>query len=230
MISILVPTLNEAKNIPRLIKHLDNFKYKYELIIIDDNSTDNTNHIIRKFLNKKIRFLKRNETNRDLSKSVMLGAQNAKYKHLLVLDCDLQHDISNANLMFKILLEDEVDIVIGSRFYKKTYSGNLGVFRSSFSLVFIFFINIFLTRKSSDPLSGFFVCEKKILTKYKKKFYLEGYKILFDIIYNGKQNIKIKDIQIRFKKRIYGKSKLNFKIVKIFIKQFCYTFLQRIYK
>ena len=230
MISILVPTLNEAKNIPRLIKTLNNFKYKYELIIIDDNSIDNTDQIINKFLNKKIKFLKRVEIKRDLSKSVMLGAENAKYKHVLVLDCDLQHDITDANLMFKKLLEDNLDIVIGSRFYKKKYSGNLGFFRSFFSLVFIFFINIFLSQKSSDPLSGFFVCEKKLLTKYKKNFYLEGYKILFDIIYNGKQNIEIKDLQIRFQKRIYGKSKLNFKIVKIFLKQFCYSYFRRVFK
>ena len=40
MISILVPTLNEEKNIPLLIKQLKKIKFKYELIIIDDNSND----------------------------------------------------------------------------------------------------------------------------------------------------------------------------------------------
>lgn len=223
MISILVPTLNEAKNLPKLIKKLNNFKYKYELIIVDDNSTDNTDQIVKKFLNKKIKFLKRVENNRDLSKSVMLGAENAKYKYVLVLDCDLQHDIADANLMFEKLLKYNLDIIIGSRFYKKKYSGNLGFIRSLFSLLFIFTINFLLKKKTTDPLSGFFICKKEIMFNNKANYFLKGYKILFDIIYNSSQNIKIKDIQINFGKRKHGKSKLNIRIVIIFIKQVFYT-------
>jgi len=223
MISILVPTLNEAKNIPKLIKKLNNFQYKYELIIVDDNSTDNTEQIVRKFLNKKIKFLKRVEINRDLSQSIMLGAENAKYKHVLVLDCDLQHDITDANLMFKKLLKYNLDIVIGSRFLTQKYSGNLGFFRSLFSLSFIFTINFLLKKKTTDPLSGFFICKKNIMFKNKDNYFLKGYKILFDIIYNSRQNVKIKDIQINFGKRKHGKSKLNSRIVRIFIEQIFYT-------
>lgn len=230
MISILVPTLNEAKNIPRLINHLIKLNFQYELIIIDDNSTDNTDEVIKKFISKKIKFLKRKNKTRDLSKSILYGAEKAKYNYILVLDCDLQHDISNSNLMKKKLLDGNMDVVIGSRFLKKKYSGNLGILRSLFSIIFIFFINTILHKKSSDPLSGFFICKKQLLVKYKKNFYLKGYKILFDIIYNGKKNIILEDIQIKFKKRLYGKSKLNFKIVKIFINQFIYTFFQTFLK
>ena len=58
----------------------------------------------------------------------------------------------------------------------------------------------------------------------KKNFYLNGYKILFDIIYNSKENLTILDHQINFKKRKHGKSKLDLKIVMIFIKQCIFTF------
>lgn len=230
MISILTPTLNEEKNIPLFIKELKKLKFNYELIFIDDNSTDNTEEVVKKFLSKKIKFIKRKSKNRDLSQSIILGVKNAKYNYVLVLDCDLQHNVASANNMYKKIIKDNFDIVIGSRFLKEKYSGNLGYVRSLFSVAFIFLINFFLEKKTSDPLSGYFICKKDIIVKYKKNFFNKGYKILFDIIYNGKKNLNIFDIQILFEKRIYGKSKLNFKIVNLFIKQFFYTFFLRLKK
>lgn len=223
MISILVPTLNEADNIPLLIDELKKINFEHELIIIDDNSEDNTNQIVKKYLSEKIIFLKREAKIRDLSKSIMLGAKKSKFNYILVLDCDLQHEITNSNIMYEKIIKNQIDIVIGSRFYKEKYSGNLGIIRSFFSLLFILVINICLSKKSTDPLSGFFMCKKNLLLKYEYNFFLKGYKILFDIIYNGKKDLKIEDIQIKFKKRLHGKSKLNLKIVIIFIKQFFYT-------
>ncbi len=230
MISILTPTLNEEKNIPLFIKELKKLKFNYELIFIDDNSKDNTDDVVKKFLSKKIKFIKRKSKNRDLSQSIILGVKKAKYNYVLVLDCDLQHNVASANNMYKKIIKDNFDIVIGSRFLKEKYSGNLGYVRSLFSVSFIFLINFFLEKKTSDPLSGYFICKKDIISKYKKNFFNKGYKILFDIIYNGKKNLNIFDIQILFKKRIYGKSKLNFKIVNLFIKQLFYTFFFRLKK
>ena len=224
MISILVPTLNEADNIPLLINDLKKINFEFELIIVDDNSTDNTSEVIEKYLNEKIRFIKRVSKDRDLSKSIILGAKESKFDNILVLDCDLQHEISNSNIMYDKLIKEKKDVVIGSRFFQRKYSGNLGFLRSFFSLLFIAIINICLNKKSSDPLSGFFMCKKNLLLEYEDFFYLNGYKILFDIIYNGKKNLNIEDIQIKFKKRVHGKSKLNLKIVFIFVKHFFYTF------
>jgi dolichol-phosphate mannosyltransferase len=61
------------------------------------------------------------------------------------------------------------------------------------------------------------------MLKNKNNYFLKGYKILFDVIYNSKQKVKIKDIQINFGKRKYGVSKLNSRIVRIFIEQIFYT-------
>ena len=68
------------------------------------------------------------------------------------------------------------------------------------------------------------MCKKNLFLSYKKYFYLNGYKILFDIIYNSRENLTILDHQINFKKRKYGESKLDLKIVIIFIKQCIFTF------
>lgn len=225
MISVIIPTLNEALNVPLIIYEIRKINLKCEIIFVDDNSIDNTVSIVEKYANKNIKLIKRLRKPRDLSKSVILGIKKAKYRYIMVVDCDLQHNLNIVNSMQKIITSGKFDIVIGSRFLKEKYSGNLGYMRSLFSRLFIFLINLFLEKKSTDPLSGFFMCDKKIILNYQKNFYLRGYKILFDILYNGNKTLKIKDFQINFKKRIHGKSKLGLKIVMIFIRQFLYTYL-----
>ena len=224
MISVVIPTLNEAKNIPTIIDESKKLKYTYELIFVDDNSQDGTATIVKKLKTNKVKFIKRIKKKKDLSKSIMLGVNNSKYNNVLVMDCDLQHNIDCANLMIKKFFKEKKDMVVGSRFLKKKYSGNLSFIRTTFSLLFILLINLFFKKKTTDPLSGFFVCKKNLFLSYKKNFYLSGYKILFDIIYNSKENLTILDHQINFKKRKYGKSKLDLKIVMIFIKQCIFTF------
>ena len=160
MISIIVPTLNESENIPKFLKNLIKIRFKYELIFVDDNSWDNTQNIIKKIKNKRIKFILRKDKIRDLSKSVMLGIENSKYNYVLVLDCDLQHDIKNANKMVNTLLKKNLDLVIGSRFLKTKYSGNLGFFRSLFSVFFIILINFLFKKKQVIHCQVFFYVKK----------------------------------------------------------------------
>ncbi len=224
MISVIIPTLNEKKNILVLAKKLIKLKIVYEIIFVDDNSTDGTFKEINKLRkNKKIRPFKRISKQRDLSKSVMYGVIKARKDMVLVMDCDLQHDTFYILSMWNKFLNTNTDIIIASRFEKKSLFGNLGFLRSLISKMAIFLINLLLGKKSTDPLSGFFLCRKKLITKYKKNFYLRGYKILFDILYNGQKNIRAYDYHIVFKKRKYEKSKFNLRIIKIFITQMLYT-------
>ena len=223
MISIIVPTLNESKNILKFVKNLKFLKFKYELIFVDDNSSDNSNQVFKKIKNKKINFIIRKAKKKDLSKSVLLGIDKSKHDNVMVMDCDLQHSLKDANKMKSIFFKKNLDLVIGSRFLKKKYFGNIFFIRSIFSLFFIFVINLIFVKKTTDPLSGFFICKKEIIVNNKRKFFSRGYKILFDIIYNTKSNIKIKDTQINFKNRARGKSKLSLKIILIFLIQIIYS-------
>lgn len=226
MISIIVPTYNESKNILKFYKNIKKIKFKYELIFVDDRSTDNSTKIFQKIKNKKVKFIIRKSKKRDLSRSVILGVKNAKYDNVMIMDCDLQHSFNDTINLKKKFFKDNLDLVIGSRFLKKKYFGNIFLLRSISSLLFILFINLFFKKETTDPLSGFFICKKKIILNNKKNYFIKGYKILFDIIYNSNCEIIKKDVQINFKKRIHGKSKLNIRIVLIFIRQIIYTKLR----
>ena len=90
MISVIIPTLNEKKNVTILAKKLSRIKFISEIIYVDDNSKDGTFDQIKKLSQKKkIRGYQRKK-NRDLSKSVIYGVLKSKKNNVLIMDCDLQ--------------------------------------------------------------------------------------------------------------------------------------------
>ena len=219
-LSIVIPILNEAKNIniliPKIVNCIKNKIKKHEIIIVDDDSDDNISKIIFK-LKKKYKFIKfvqrKGKTKRDLSQSCLSGFKKAKYENILVMDGDLQHDPKYIPDLYFKLINDNLDFVIGSRNLIKKGRRGLGLIRYISSIILIFIINFFLGKKTSDPMSGYFIFKKKIYKSNKKHLYKQGYKILADLIYSSKNKLKIKDIDINFKLRDFGKSKMNFVIL-----------------
>ena len=94
-LSLVIPILNEEKNIiPLTKKIIQNLKkIKYEIIFVDDSSIDNS-QIKLKALKKKYKFFRpilRNKK-KDLTQSCFDGIRRSKFKNILVMDGDLQHD------------------------------------------------------------------------------------------------------------------------------------------
>lgn len=218
--SIILPVLNEEKNIKKLIfllkKNLQNLNY--EIIFVDDNSSDNTRKIIAKFLSKKIKYYLR-KTEKDLSLSCMLGIEKSKYKSIVIMDADLQHNPKYLIRMLSTYFKKKYDFLIGTRNFE--LDGSLSLLRYLGSRLIICIYGLFLKPKLRDPMSGFFIFKKKIYFRNKKKLYAKGFKILADLFYNeGK--IKYKEYEIKFDRRIKNKSKMNFKVLINVIKLLLY--------
>ena len=219
-LSIVIPVLNEGKNIVKLVKEIKKEKKllnlnNFELIIIDDNSTDNSK-IILDTLKKKNNFLKyhiRKNKKKDLTKSCLLGFNKAVYPNILVMDGDLQHPPKYIKHMLNIFVSGDYDIVVGARNLLKKKDPGLSYIRYASSLIIILIINFLLGNKTKDPMSGFFLFKKKIYKKNKKNLYGVGYKILADLIYSSNSQLKMADKDIFFDKRKSGKSKMNIKVL-----------------
>jgi len=219
-LSIIIPILNEAKNIkilvPKIVSCIKNKIKKYEIIIVDDDSDDNINKIIFK-LKKKYKFVKliqrKGKTKRDLSQSCLSGFKKAKYENILVMDGDLQHDPKYIIKLYKVLINKKLDMAIGSRNLIKNGRKGLSLIRYLASILIIFIFNFFLGKKTADPMTGYFIFKKKILNQVYNKLYGKGFKILSDIIYSTNNDYKIEDVNINFKLRKKGGSKMNLKIL-----------------
>ena len=235
-ISIIIPILNESENIKLLISEISkNIKIlkilKYEILLVDDNSEDQIELVVRK-LSKKFKSLKlliRKEKDKDLSKSCILGFEKSKYKNILVMDGDFQHHPKYIINLVKNFNKTNCDIVVGARDLTSVKKTKLSVFRLGSSVIVTTFLNIVLGKKTSDPLTGFFLFKKEIYKKNKKQLYAKGYKILADLIYSSKNKLNIVDVSINFGNRARGESKMSLKILIILISFIAQKFQKKIF-
>tara|TARA_Y100000992_G_C21267249_1_gene494626 strand:- start:1667 stop:2380 length:714 start_codon:yes stop_codon:yes gene_type:complete len=224
--SIIIPVLNEEKNLVKIIPEIFTRlkKINFELIIVDDNSTDNTSKIFKRFKNKKIRyFLRKND--RDLSRACIYGFDRSKNENIVVMDGDYQHKPKDLLKLINVFEKKNIDILVGARnlFIKK--NKGLGFIRLNASRILVLIVNILFGKKTSDPMSGFFIFKKKIYNKSKKELLKNGYKILLDLIYTSEYSKKkVIDVYINFDDRKKGKSKMSFKIILKLLKMIIFKF------
>ena len=121
--SIIIPTFNEKKNISILVDKIEKFlkEKNYEIIVVDDNSNDGSIHIFHdiKKKYKKFHYYIRKEKKRDLSKSIILGVKKSKFKNLIVMDGDLQHNPKYLPILIKKFNTEKQDILVAVRNFKK---------------------------------------------------------------------------------------------------------------
>ena len=219
MITFLVPTFNERKNIYIFINTINrlNLKLDHNILFIDDNSNDGTIEELikakKEFYN--IDYIIRNEKKRDLTQSLVFGINYLKEKYTLIMDCDLQHDYEKIEILIKNITENNFDLVIGSRFIKNGQNISMNKRRVLESKLGILLCRLIGISNVMDPLSGFFIIKTNLLKKIKNKIKTRGFKILLTILYLLRNKLEYKELPIKFNKRVYEKSKLNLK-VKIF--------------
>jgi len=232
-ISIVIPILNEKKNLENLCNLIiKNLKFtKFEIIFIDDNSNDGSDEILKRLSkrNKKIKYIIRKSEKRDLSKSCIEGFKKSSYQNILVMDGDLQHDPKDIKKIAKTFFKKKADIAVGSRDLFNKKNEGLDFLRLTTSKLLIIIVGLLLGKKTSDPMSGFFLFKKKIYTKNKKLLFLKGFKILADLIYVDK-NISVKDLKINFEYRVKGSSKLNYKILIYLLQFIIFRIFQKTYR
>jgi len=116
-LTLFLPAFNEALNLPELIKNSDNFLKKtltaYEIIIVDDGSTDSTASVVKDLQKtyQKLRLV-RHDGNKGYGQAIRTGIKESKYPWTFFMDSDNQFKIDD----LKEFLEfDSYDLVIGYR-------------------------------------------------------------------------------------------------------------------
>jgi dolichol-phosphate mannosyltransferase len=231
--SIIIPAYKEKENlkkiIPLICKRLSTKEFIFEIIVVDDNSKDGTNEAFgklkKKFINIKL-FVRKNGF-RDLSLSCIKGFKLSKFDNILVMDADLQHNPQYLNLIIKKFHNEKIDFLVACRDFKDKSKVKVNFTRFFLSKILIILFNFLLGFKTNDPMSGFFIFKKKIFTENKSKLFSRGYKILADLIYSSKSELKIKDQFIVFDQRDMSSSKLNLRILLLILIFLFKGFLRR---
>jgi dolichol-phosphate mannosyltransferase len=218
--SIIIPTFEEAQNIPDIVQRISevSFDSLYEIIIVDDDSQDGTRELVNGLLSKYpfLRFIIRKDK-KSLSQSVIEGINQSNYPLCVVMDADLSHPPEKIPAMLKEIAKPTVDFVIGSRYIAGGSSDeSWPLTRKICSRLAALFARMVLPVSIKDPLSGFLVFKKKDFFAIP---HLEaiGWKIGLEMMVKG-QFKNIKEIPIHFSEREYGASKLNLRVALTYVK------------
>lgn len=226
MISIIIPTFNEADNIkltvPRLSKALNDEGISVEIIVVDDNSPDGTADTVMELAERYPVKVHIRKNDKGLSKAVVKGFELAAGDICVVMDADLSHPVEQVPAMIRPILDDKCDATVGSRsvvgggyqsfpIHRKITSKVAGIMAKGVTSL-------------SDPTSGFMAIRKSVIDGIELDPL--GWKIVLEVIV--KTGPRIVEIPIIFTDRKQGESKLDFKAQIDYIRHlwrlYCYKF------
>lgn len=229
-VSIILPTYNEAENLPVLLDRLTVLlvDLDYELIVVDDNSPDGTWEIADGYAEHSPRIQSiRRLTDRGLSSAVMAGMELAQGRVLAVMDSDLQHDENALIDVITPVLDGEADVCVGSR---EAEGGSYGVW--SKRRRFVSWGGAQLARQLlgipvSDPMSGFFAVSRKRYMDVADEVNPRGFKILLEFVARGSKP-RITEVGYGFRDRVAGQSNLSSSVIGAYLVALIDLFIGRI--
>lgn len=209
-ISIVVPALNEAENLPTLLERIDAALRgrAYEVLIIDDGSRDQTPGVCKDLEQRfPVELIVRDAPVGGLSGAVLLGLSRASGEYLVVMDADLQHPPERIGDLLAPLESGRADFVLGSRYVPGgSTDSQWGPVRRINSLVATWLARPF-ARGARDPMSGFFALTRQT---YRRAERLDpvGYKIALELMCKCRAR-QVVEVPIHFALRGAGTSKLT---------------------
>ncbi len=211
-VSIIVPTINEAENIPVLVPRVAAamLGVAAEILIVDDNSKDATPTVCAELAKSyPLKLLVRTEPKNGLSGAVLHGMAAARGNYLCVMDADLQHPPESLPRLIEPLRRGEADFVIGSRYMPGgSTETEWGTFRKLNSKVATWLARPF-AGKSTDPMAGVFALRRETYQNARQLTPL-GYKIALELMCKCRVRA-VTEIPIHFATRLKGESKLSLK-------------------
>lgn len=174
-LSVVIPAYNEEKNILSTLKATEAFlekqSYTYEVLVMDDGSSDSTLNIANNFAKNSKNIQVHNLVHRGKAPTVIDGIKNSNGKYILFCDADLATPIEEVKKLLHYLVEDKYDIAIASREGVGAVRKNEPLMRHIMGRVFNLLIQLILFKGIEDTQCGFklFKSEaaKKIISKMK---------------------------------------------------------------
>lgn len=230
-ILIIIPAYNEEKSIANTLsdlKPLTKLSPNINICVINDGSTDQTAHIVKTFPVILVNL----PYNLGIGATVQTGYKYAhfhNYDIAVQFDADGQHSGQDLEDLIQPLLRNECDMVIGSRFIKKTaYKGCWR--RRTGILFFSYLLGLLTGKKVTDPTSGYRAINRTAL-KLLALSYPKDYPEAEIIAYLHKKGLRCQEISVNMNPRLEGKSSITpFKSVYYMVKVTLSILVQKLTK
>ncbi|HST12926.1 MAG TPA: polyprenol monophosphomannose synthase [Terriglobales bacterium] len=214
-LALVVPTLREAVNIravlDRIRQSLDPLAFRYEILVVDDDSGDGIDLIVQEISQEdpRVRLLIR-KGERGLGGAVLYGWKHTNAEVLGVIDADLQHPPELLPRLWEAM-DSGRDVVLASRYAPQGGLDNWHPARHLLSKMAIWLTYPLQKREIqvNDPMAGFFMVRRSCLKDI--ELHNRGFKILLEILVRG--NVQsVSEIPFTFGPRRAGTSKANIRV------------------
>jgi len=219
-VTVIIPTLNEGRNIEGIINKLRDLGYS-KILVIDGKSKDQTVEIAK-----------------DLGANVLIQdgvgkgdalRQALSYDELgdliIIMDADGSMDPNEIPAFLSPVETGEADIAKGSRFLGGGFSEDMTLLRRFGNSVFVFLVNNFFSTKYTDLCYGYAAFKKDAIKKLLPKLKSTKFEIETEIFVKARKiGLQITEVPSIEYKRLHGKSNLNtfrdgFKILSLIFRE-----------
>jgi len=221
---VAIPAYNEEKNIFSVVEAVKFHHPEVDVVVINDGSRDNTGREAQ----RAGAFVINLPQNLGIGGAVQTGYIYAKkkgYDAVIQIDGDGQHNPKDLAKMLEAIGKDKVDMVIGSRFVKKTDYKSSSMRKLGINF-FSRFVSFVCKEDFSDTTSGYRAVNKKVIELF-ARYYPRDYPEVETIVYASKRGVRIKEISVDMNERQGGKSSITpIRSIYYMIKVTCAILLQ----
>jgi len=213
---VVIPTYNEQNNIEALLKAIFDLHIGLHVLVVDDDSPDGTAFCVKKLQKhhpRQLHLLNR-MSKQGLGSAYIVGfswALDHGYEYICSFDADFSHLPADLNRIFFICMEQQADLVIGSRYIPGSIILDWPKKRFLLSYCANFFVRSVTGMAIKDATSGF-VCYRRELLQTILATHITslGYGFPVEIKFLAhKRKAKWVEMPILFRNRLGGASKLN---------------------
>jgi dolichol-phosphate mannosyltransferase len=222
-VSIILPTLNERQSLESVAPRLESALrgLTYEIVVVDDASTDGTGEFISRRADRGWRLLSR-PRRLGLASAVVDGISASSAPVVVVMDADGSHPPEKVPELIAPLLEGRAELTLGSRKAPGGSDPGLHGVRRAIS----WGANVLARPLTpvSDPMSGFFAFDRRILAR--AVLAPVGYKIGLEVLVKCRPAPVI-EVPFHFEERVAGRSKLGSKVIFAYVRHVGRLYLWR---
>ena len=211
MLSIIVPVRNESENLKDVFDYYTkNVKdFKYEVLIVNDFSKDDTLNVARELQQKYKNFKILDNKKKGLGGAINLGIEKAEGDYIAIMMADQSDDINDLKKYFQMISSENLDAVLGSRFLNNSKVENYPIRKLILNRIFNLIVSFIFWNKYNDYTNAFKIYKKKALVEI-LPLISESFNIFLEIpLKIISRNYKYKIIAINWMGREKGKSKFK---------------------
>lgn len=217
-ILVIIPTYNEAKNLPQIVPAVLKQDPRLEVLVVDDNSPDGTGDLADRMAQSKSRVhVLHRQSKEGLGRAYLAGFRwglEQEYEAMFEMDADFSHDPAFIGGFLTAI--EEADLVIGSRYATGVNVINWPISRLLLSLGANLYARILTGLPLSDATGGFKCFRRSVLEAIDlDQVRSNGYAFQIEMSFRAwKKGFRLKEIPIIFHDRVEGQSKMSRRIMR----------------